>query len=362
MRRNVLVYGATGYTGRLIAERLRSSLCRSIVAGRTPHRVQALAAEFGVAGRVIATDDPNALDQALDDIDVLINAASPFALTAPALIESCLRTKTHYLDITGELPVFQTAFRYDGAARKRGIMIMPGAALGVVASDCLAMHVAALVPNAKYLRIALLRPELFSRGTFRSALGLANSRVSIRRNGRLMSVPVGRLQRTFDFGDGEKESVAVSWADVFTAYYSTGIRNIETYFEAGFASRALYQVGAGIADTMQLAPARTLIDAVASVLPEGPREVRRRTERCVLVAEAEDSWRRRRYVRLTTPDGYSFTAEAATAIAQRILQGDFAPGFQTPAKVFGAELVLAFKGTDRQELHQPFLTHERMMS
>jgi saccharopine dehydrogenase (NAD+, L-lysine-forming) len=362
MRRRVLIYGATGYTGRLIADRLRNSRCHSVVAGRTSHRVQALAAEFGVAGRVIAIDEPNALDQALDDIDVLINAASPFSLTAPALIESCLRTRTHYLDITGELPVFQAAFGYDEAARKRGIMIMPGAALGVVASDCLAMHVAALVPNAKYLRIALLRPNSFSRGTFRSALGIANSRVSIRRNGRLMSVPVGRLQRTFDFGEGEKESVAVSWADVFTAYYSTGIRNIETYFEAGYTARALYQLGAGIADTMQLAPARTLIDAVASVLPEGPHAARRRAEQCVIVSEAEDSWRRRRCVRLTTPDGYSFTSEAATAIAQRILQGDFASGFQTPAKVYGADLVLGFKGTDRQELHQPFSAHERMMS
>src|ERR1700685_1355341 len=148
MRRRVLIYGATGYTGRLIADRLRNSRCHLVVAGRTLHRVQALATELGVAGRVIEIDEPNALDQALDDIDVLINTASPFALTAPALIESCLRTKTHYLDVTGELPVFQTAFNYGEAARKRGIMIMPGAALGVVASDCLAMHVAAVVPNA----------------------------------------------------------------------------------------------------------------------------------------------------------------------------------------------------------------------
>jgi saccharopine dehydrogenase (NAD+, L-lysine-forming) len=353
MRRGVLIYGATGYTGRLIAERLRNARVHSVAAGRTPHRVKAVAAEFDLAGRVMGAGEPNALDEALDDIDVLINAASPFALTAPALIESCLRTRTHYLDITGELPVFQIAFGYDEAARKRGIMIMPGVGLGVVASDCLAMHVAALVPNAKYLRMAVLRPDSFSRGTFRSALGLANSRVTIRRNGRLMSVPVGQLQRTFDFGDGEKETVAVSWADVFTAYYSTGIRNIEAYFEASFASRALYQVGAGIADTMQFALARTLIDAVTSVLPEGPHEVQRRTERSVLVCEAEDSWRQRRCVRLTTPDGYSFTAEAAAAIAQRILRGDFASGFQTPAKVYGADLVLDFEGTDRQELQLP---------
>ena len=175
-------------------------------------------------------------------------------------------------------------------------------------------------------------------------------------------MPVGQLQRTFDFGDGEKESVAVSWADVFTAYYSTGIRNIEAYFAASFASRALYQVSAGVADTMQLEPARTLIDAVTSVLSEGPSKARRRTEQCVIVSEAENSWRQRRCVRLTTPDGYSFTAEAATTIAQRILQGDFASGFQTPAKVYGADLVLDFEGVDRHELQPPFSTYERVVS
>jgi short subunit dehydrogenase-like uncharacterized protein len=362
LRGRVLIYGATGYTGRLIAERLVHSRCHTVIAGRTPHRVQALSAVLGVAGRTIAIEEAEALDQALDDVDVLINAASPFASTAPALIESCLRTKTHYLDITGELPVFQNAFFHDEVARSRGIMIMPGAGLGVVASDCLAAHVAALVPDAKYLRIALLRPGSFSRGTFRSALGLAHSRVSIRRNGRMMSLPVGRLQRAFDFGDGERESVAVSWADVFTAYHSTGIRNIEAYFEADFASRALYQLGAGVADAMQLRPVKALIDVASGALPDGPSETRRQSERCVIVAEAEDSWRQVRSARLETSDGYSFTAQAAAAIAKRVMRGDFVSGFQTPARVYGADLALQFKGTHRKELLRSFSAQERIIS
>jgi len=361
LRGRVLIYGATGYTGRLIAERLRNSRRHLVVAGRTADRVQGLAAELGVAGDVIAIDDAEALDSALGDVDVLINAASPFTLTAPALIESCLRTKTHYLDISGELPVFQNAFLHDEAARGRGIMIMPGAGFGIVASDCLAAHVAALVPNAKYLRIAV-RPGSISRGSFRSALRVANSPVSIRRNGRMMLLPVGRLQRAFDFGDGEKECVAVSWADVFTAYHSTGIRNIEAYFEADFASRALYHLGAGVADTMQLNPVKNLIDAIARAWPEGPPEVQRRAEKCVIVAEAEDSWRQVRSARLTTPDGYSFTAEAASAIALRAARGDFLSGFQTPARVYGADLALEFKGTHREELRRPFSAHERILS
>ncbi len=347
MRGPILIYGSTGYTGRLIAEHARRLRRAPIVAGRDADRVQALAARLGVSGRVAALDQPAALDRALGDVGVLINAATPFAQSAPALIEACLRTRTHYLDITGELPVFRDAFGYDAAARKRGIMIMPGVGLGIVASDCLAMHVAARLPDAKYLRIGLLRPDSFSRGSLRSALGLSNSRVTIRQNGRLMSVPVGRLQRAFDYGDGKRESVAVSWADVFTAYHSTGIRNIETYFEADLVSRTLYQIGAGVADTVRLPPVRRWLDAATRSWPEGPSPKRRRMEKCVIVAEAEDSWRRRAGARLETPDGYSFTAETAMAVSQRVGRGDFQAGFQTPARVYGADFVLGFRGVRR---------------
>jgi short subunit dehydrogenase-like uncharacterized protein len=251
------------------------------------------------------------------------------------------------------VPVFRDAYCYDKAASERGVMVMPGVGLGVVASDCLAVHVASLVPNAKYLRIALLRPDSFSRGTLRSVLGLTNSHVSIRRNAQLISVPVGRLQRSFDYGDGERESVAVSWPDVFTAYHSTGIRNIEAYFEAGLASRVLYQLTASIADTMRFAPFQRWLGQAVHVWPEGPSTAQRQSEKCTIVAEAEDGWRRRIRARLETPDGYSFTADTAIAIAQRIARGHFLPGFQTPGKVYGADFVLEFKATRRVDVDPP---------
>jgi short subunit dehydrogenase-like uncharacterized protein len=352
MARRICIYGATGYTGRLIAERAQKSRPVPIVAGRTAHLVQQLAAILGVSGRVVALAEPYALDQALDDVCVVINAASPFAQTAFPLIEACLRTRTHYLDISGELPVFQQAHSYDKAARERGIMIMPGVGLGVVASDCLAMHVAALVPNAKYLRIGLLRPDSISRGTLRAMLGLTNSRVSVRRNGRLTSVPVGRLQRTFDYGAGEQESIAVTWPDVFTAYYSTGIRNVEAYLEADFAVRTLFQLTAGMAEMLRFGPVQRWLSVAAEVWPKGPSALQRQTGRCVILAEAEDSWRRRSCARLETLDGYTFTAEAATAIAQRVARGDFHPGFQTPGKVYGANFVLGLVGSHRQDIER----------
>lgn len=354
MQRRILIYGATSYTGRLIAKRARHLRQAPIVAGRNAHRVGALADTLGMPARVCALDNPAALDQALADVGVVINAASPFAETAPALVEACLRTRTHYLDVSGELPTFETAYRYDSAAHKRGMMIMPGVGFMIVASDCLAMHVAALVPNAKYVRIGYLRPTSISRGTLRASLAMASSHVTIRRNRQLTLVPASRLQRSFDYGDGERDSVAVSGADVFTAYYSTGINNIETYIEADFISRTLYQVTAGVAETLQFAPVRRWVDFVAQAWPEGPSETQRQHEKCVVVAEAEDSWRRRGCARLVTPNGYDFTAEAATTIARRVMRGDFRPGFQTPGKVYGPNFVIGLAGSQRTELERPF--------
>jgi short subunit dehydrogenase-like uncharacterized protein len=354
MRRRILIYGATGYTGRLIATQARKTRHALVVAGRLADRVHALAATLGVSARVVTLDNPSALNEALGDSCVLINAAGPFVNTAGPLVEACLHTRTHYLDITGELPAFQHALSHDAAARKRGIMIMPGVGLGIVATDCLAMHVAALVPNAKYLRIGLSRPDLISRGSLRAAIGLTGSRVSIRRNGRLIMLPVGRLERSFDYGDGERRSVAVSWADVLTAYHSTGIRNIETYIEADVLSRALYQVAAGMVDMLGFAPVQRWLNVAAEAWPEGPSVQQRQAGRSAIVAEAEDTWRRRVCARLETADGYSFTAEAAVAIAERVIRGEFSPGFQTPGKIYGADFVLGVSGSLRQNLARPF--------
>jgi len=357
MRGMILIYGATGFTGRLLAERLKKKARHApIVAGRTAHLVQALANRLNAAGRTFTLDEPDTLDKELADVDVVVNAAGPFTQTAGPLIEACLRTRTHYLDISGELPAFQTAHGYHEIALTSGIMIMPGVGLGVVASDCLATHVAAKCPHAKYLRIGLLQPHTISRGSLRAVLGMAQSNVKVRRNGALLSIPIGRLQRSFDYGDGERMSVAVSWADVFTAYFSTGIPNIETYVEANLMLRAVYQITAGTADLMQVELIQRWLSIAAAAWPEGPPSAQRRQGKCVLVAEAEDGWRRSVCSRLETNDGYDFTAEAAAEIARRVVSGNFCAGFQTPAKVYGADLILGFEGVRRKDLHRPFPT------
>ena len=146
----------------------------------------------------------------------------------------------------------------------------------------------------------------------------------------------------------------MSWPDVFTAYHSTGVRNIEAYFEADVTARALYQLGAGIADIVRSEPVRRLLGHRRQCMAGRPVGAAAAGTECVIAAEVEDSWRRRRSARLETPDGYSFTAEAAIAVAQRSRLATSRPGFQTPAKVYGADFVLGFDGVRREELSGPF--------
>jgi short subunit dehydrogenase-like uncharacterized protein len=349
-RRRLMIYGSTGYTGRLIAQRAVEVGLAPVLAGRDEDRVRLQAELLGTPWRAVGLDSIETLTAALSDIDAVVHAAGPFVVTAPLMLEACLRARTHYLDVSGELPVFREASGRNSEAIRAGVMLMPGAAWSVAATDCLAAHVAGRLPGAKYLRLGMTRSRLYSRGTARSALGLISSEVVIRRNGRLTSVPIGRMERGFDYGEGERTSMALSWPDAVTAYHTTGIANIEAYMEVGAAARVLAPLTARIGEAFQLPVLRSVIRLGAAALPEGPAEAARELARPVIVAEVEDAWRRVRRARLITADGYDFSALTAVAIAERVIGGEFEPGFQTPGRVYGADFVLSIEGTTRIDL------------
>jgi short subunit dehydrogenase-like uncharacterized protein len=346
----LLIYGSTGFTGRLIAQRAVEIGLDPVLAGRDEDRVRGQAELLGTSWRPLGLDSIEALTDALSDIGAVLHAAGPFVDTAPPMLEACLRSGTHYLDVSGELPVFREAFGRDQEAARAGVMLMPGAAWSVAASDCLAAHVARRLPGAKYLRLGMTESRLYSRGTARSAFGLVSSEVVIRRNGRLTRVSTGRLERDFDYGEGERRSMALSWPDAFSAYHTTGIPNIEAYMEAGAAARFLAPLTARIGQALQLPVLAPLLRASASLLPEGPAEEARKAAKPVIVAEAEDAWRRVARARLRTADGYDFTALAAVAIAERVIRGELEPGYQTPARVYGADFVLGIGDATRVDL------------
>src|SRR5687768_9602242 len=224
-----LLYGANGYTGDLIARLAVANDSQPILAGRSETAVRALAEELGLEARVFALDDPDTVDRGLADVDAVLHCAGPFVWTAPPMVEACLRGRIHYLDITGEIEAFESTAARGEEAREAGVVLLPGVGFDVVPSDCLAAHVAQRLPSATHLVIAIQALGRLSHGTAVTSLEILRRGGVIRRDGELLGVPLGGRTLMIDFGNGPRESVRFPWGDVSTAYYSTGIPNIEVY-------------------------------------------------------------------------------------------------------------------------------------
>src|SRR5579871_6203833 len=338
----LFIYGATGYTGRLIVEQALASGLRPILGGRDRRKLDALAAGAGLEVRAAELGDPRALRAALRGARVVLNAAGPFSATLDPVSEACLAAGAHYLDITGELEVIERAAHKHEAARAAGVMLMPAVGFDVVPSDCLAAHVAGRCPGARELRMAIAGLDLVSRGSARTILERIGKGIVVRRGGRLttLSGQAPEALADFDFGAGPRRCAAVSWGDVASAFYTTGVPDVSVYFEATAPVR------------LSLAWERAwggLAGRAAALLPDGPSAARRARQSIVLCAEARADGRTAR-ARLRTPEVYGFTAVAAVTIAARVLGGDFEAGFQTPARVYGADFVLSLPGVAREEL------------
>jgi short subunit dehydrogenase-like uncharacterized protein len=346
----LLIYGATGFTGRLLTEGALAAGFRPILGGRDAARLAALAGEFGLEYRVARLGDEAALDAALRDVGVVLHAAGPFSSTSRPMVDACLRTGAHYLDIAGEIPVIEALAARHAEARRRGIMVMPAVGFDVVPSDCLAAHVAARLPGARRLALGITGLRFATRGSAKTLAEHASFGVHVRRAGALVSVPPGTLTRRFDYGTGPAPSLNVSWGDVATAWYTTGIPDIEVYFDATVALRGMLFASRYFGWLLGMAPWQAWLKAQADLLPEGPTDSERAAADMVIVAEAEDTRGQRASGRLHTPEAYTFTGATGPEVARRVLAGDLETGFQTPGRVYGPSFVLSFPGVSREDL------------
>jgi short subunit dehydrogenase-like uncharacterized protein len=309
-----------------------------------------VAEPLDLAYRVAPLEQPDQLDRALRDVDVMLNAAGPFGRTAGPIADACLRTGTHYLDVTGEVPVIESLRRRDAAARREGLLVMPAIGFDVVPSDCLAAHVANRLPGATHLAVGIRGLGFLTRGSAKSFLEYADQPIRVRRGGALCDVPPGELERRFDYGDGERASCAVSWGDVATAYYTTGIPNVETYLEATPQLRASLLSIRAFGRLLGTPLWQTWMRALADMRPEGPTDAERAAAGCVIVVEATDASGRRAVSRLHTLEAYTTTALCAVRVASHVLKGDLEPGFQTPGRVYGANFILTLPGVRREDV------------
>ena len=342
-----LIYGANGYTGELIArEAVRRGL-KPILSGRSQNKVEPLAKELNLTCRTFSLEDRKSLEYTLKEVDFVIHCAGPFSLTSNRMVEACLRTGKHYTDITGEISVFEQMVKHDEAAKKAGIMIMPGIGFDVVPSDCLARYLKNQLPSATNLTLAFYGLGKISHGTQATMTMNVGSGGAVRRNGEIVRVPAAYKTREIDFGEQTKTAVTIPWGDVSTAFYSTGIPNIEVYTVVPEANLKMLKLSRYLG---WLLKTRIVQNYLQKQIPEGgPNAEERAKGKTYLWGEASNDEGNQVEARLTCPEGYTTTALTALKIAEKIADGNFRAGFQTPAKCYGADLILEIEGAKRSE-------------
>ncbi len=387
-----LLYGAYGYTGRLLAMEALRRGHRPILAGRREEPLQALAHELegrtprGLARelghpeavahrreaehapgvdpeaplprsewRRFSLDHPGTLRRELEGVSAVLHAAGPFLHTAPPMLEACLEVGAHYLDITGEVPVFERAFGLHQRARDAGVVLLPGVGMDVVPTDAAAGLLAEALPTGRRLELAIHSPGGPSAGTLKTIVDGLPGGLLVRRDGRLEGASPGRreFRREVDFGPepqegpmagrlGGRRSVApYTWGDLATAWRTTGVGHVTCYMTTSRWQVRLLPVALPLLRAaMSVGPVRRLARRAADRGPAGPSLEHRRTGRTRVWGRMEDDERRWSEVVLELPQGYRFTAVAGVRALEEVLARPGLRGAVTPAGAFGHGWVL----------------------
>lgn len=347
----LLIYGANGTVGRAAARLAAEQGLEPVLAGRSRQELEALAAELGCTARVFSLDEPAQIAAALRDVRVVLHLAGPYVWTSEPMASACLRTGTHYLDITGELPVLQALAARDAEARSAGVMLLPAVGLDSVPSDCLAAHLLRRLPQATRVTLGLRTrgPAGLPPGTQRTMIELAHLHDRVVRGGNLVErrgsdVPT----RLVDFGDGPEVAVRFPAPDTFVVWRTTGVPEVTMYVALPLALRLGYRLLRLARPVFRWRALRRLLQRL--VLPAASPEALERSATRVW-AEAGDDVGGLVSARLDGPEGaIVWTARSALAVVGRVLAGDAPPGFQTPAGAYGPDLVLECAGVQRFDL------------
>jgi short subunit dehydrogenase-like uncharacterized protein len=363
----LLIYGANGFTGQLIVEECVRRGLRPILAGRRADALVPLARQHGLEVRVASLfsgNDPgrprltppgtlpplphDELLTMLDGVSVVLHCAGPFFRTSGLMVQACLEVGAHYLDITGEITVFEACRQRHAAARQRDIVILPGVGFDVVPTDCLAARLAAALPGAAQLELAFAGGGGFSRGTLKTMLLGSGEGGAIRQDGVIIPVPRAWRTQEIPFRDRPRTAVTIPWGDVSTAQWSTKIPTIHTYLALPFSARLGMSVQGALQPLLDIPAVRRLVERQIDARVSGPNAAVRAHARMQIWGRVTHPDGRTLEGTAVTPEGYRFTALAAVECARRVLEHPPEPGYHTPSTAFGAHFLETLPECDVQ--------------
>jgi short subunit dehydrogenase-like uncharacterized protein len=346
-----LLYGAYGYTGRLIAKYADRAGMEPILAGRSPEKLNAMVDEYGFERRIIDLTDISTLKSVAEEVDAVVHAAGPFTETAEPMVEACLAGKAHYLDITGEIPVFESIFARNDRAYAKGVALLPGMGFDVVPTDCLAHYVAGTVSSARKLRLFVHADVIPSKGTILTALNQLSAGGMARRQGKLTSVPLGTETLEVDLPDGPAIGLSIPLGDLVTAWHSTGADDINTYVSLPFPfPKMIPPLSRSLSTLLKIPYTKEVLEHAIELLSGLGRSNQsnghERENWIVAQVEGVDGDRNQAWLR--TPETYKFTAISCLEAIKR-LRTDQPRGALSPSMAFGEDFVLSIDGVNRYE-------------
>ncbi|RDB06684.1 saccharopine dehydrogenase family protein [Runella aurantiaca] len=340
-----LIYGASGFTGTLIVDLAVKQGKKPVIAGRNESKIKPLAEKHGLEYLIFDLNNQENIVKQLKKFPLVLNCAGPFTRTAQPLVEACLNTQTHYLDITGEIEVFELVKSYHQKALASKIVLMPGVGFDVVPTDCMAKLLHTKLPDATHLELAFTNVGgSVSHGTMTTMLESLGNTGAARENGAIVPKPVGDKGKTIDFGKFKHFAMTIPWGDVSTAHHTTGIPNIETYVGvpklAYWSMKLQFLFNPILRSRFIKKQLQNYVDKKIT----GPTEHQSQKGQSFIWGKATNAEGKTVEARLVTPEGYKLTAEASLLISQKILDLKNVAGYQTPAGLFGYELITEIKG------------------
>lgn len=341
----LMIYGANGYTGRLIAREAAKRGLKPLLAGRNRDELDALAKELGLLRRVFELSNPNEVARNLDGVNVVLHCAGPFSRTAAPMLNACLDLNVHYLDITGEIDVFELCHHAHVRAKHQGIIMLPGSGFDVVPTDCTAAMLKQRLPDATSLVLAFEAGGGPSPGTAKTSIEGLRKGGRARIDGELKTVPLAWKTREFVRDGKARTAMTIPWGDVFTAHVSTGIQNIETYMVVPPKTIQRMQWMRRLQPLLKLGYVQNLLKKKIDKTTPGPTERQRRDSGSYVWGEVRNAAGKQVKLALSAPNGYDLTVTASLGIAAHVL-GLTHPvgGYLTPSQLMGADYVLKLPG------------------
>jgi short subunit dehydrogenase-like uncharacterized protein len=235
---------------------------------------------------------------------------------------------------------------------------MSGVGFDVVPTDCLALFLKKMLPDAISLKLAFATPGGgLSHGTATTTALKLGEPGAERKGGKIIPVPVGQKGMWVDFrggpNGGSKKLFVMSlpWGDVFTAYYTTGIPDIESYTSVPPIVFRLLKFQGLFNPLLRTSLVRKLVQQIIDSQPPGLTDAKREKAMSLVWGEVRNIAGKTAAARLSAPDAYTLTAYSTLLITKKILGGVFEPGYQTPAGVYGEDLVMEIEGVNREIVH-----------